>query len=175
MLPGKLVRTIDEHREAVAEAAVQHIRRDAALSSVQRLPDPQLQRWATDIVGGMSSWIGDADHEPRAKILYAFGQERFRQQVPLVELVRMLHICREHVVSHVRDVGFALTPVDIYVDEEMEHDLAGYFEFATYHIVTGYEAAREREEHVREIRRANNTLPGAVSRMGARTGHARAA
>ena len=74
---------------------------------------------------------------------YEFGKSWFEQKIPLPELIRTLHLWRESAVSHVRGLGFEQSSLHIYIEEEFEHDMIGLYDFAMYHLVRGYEDARE--------------------------------
>jgi hypothetical protein len=148
---AKLLKKIDEHRESIAQAAIEHIRNDPRLPRINELTDFRLSAWGKDIPGRFTIWTEAPGDTTLAEQFYDFGRNRFREDLPLAELVRACHIWREATVSYLRSQGFELTPLDIYLEEEAEHDLIGFFDFVLYHLVRGYEDARHEANTVREI------------------------
>ena len=142
MLTIKLVHVVEEHRDAIAASAVRRMRKDPATPVIGALPDSTLSGWGKELAGSFRLWSDATEHETLARRFFGFGQERCRQQLPLAELIRACHIWRECSVSHLRDQGFQSTSLDIYMEEEVEYDLAGFFEFAAYQITRGYEDVR---------------------------------
>lgn len=157
---------IKDHRDAIAEAVIREMRRDSNLPVIHGLPDSVIRSWGDNIIESFRIWAVDADHELCAERCYTFGRCRCEENVPLLELIRTFHICRERVVAYLRCQGFEHTSLDIYIEEETEHHLAGFFDFATYHAVRAYEDARQIEDAVRDnlhASRASRRLRGAVT------------
>jgi hypothetical protein len=155
MLTTRLVKVIKDHRDAISEAIIRQMHRDPNLNVIHGLPDSVIRSWGDNIIESFRIWAVDADHELCADRCYTFGKSRCEEQIPLLELIRAFHICRERVVSYIRGQGFEHTSLDIYIEEETEHHLAGFFDFATYHTVRAYEDARQLDETVRENLKTN--------------------
>jgi len=125
------------------------MREDPATPAIGALSDSILSTWGKELAGSFRLWSEAAEHETLARRFFEFGQERCKQQLPLAELIRVCHIWRECSVSHLRDQGFQFTSLDIYMEEEVEHELAAFFDFAAYHITRGYENVRtQKSVHV---------------------------
>lgn len=150
MLTTRLVKVIKDHREAISEAVIREIRRDPKLPVTRGLSDLVIRSWGDNLIESFRIWAVDGDHDVCAQRCYSFGKSRCEEHIPLLETIRGFHICRERVVSYIRAQGFEHTSLDIYVEEETEHHLAGFFDFATYHAVRAYEDTRELNEAVRQ-------------------------
>lgn len=150
MLTTRLVKVIKAQREAISEAIIREIHRDSKMPVTRRLSDVVLRSWGDQLIESFRIWAEEGDHDLCAQRCYSFGRSRCEEHIPLLETIRGFHICRERVVSHIRGEGFECTSLDIYIEEETEHHLAGFFDFATYHAVRAYEDAREREKAARE-------------------------
>jgi hypothetical protein len=145
MLTTKLVQLIEDHRDAIAEAAIGRMHTDPGMPTVGALPGDRLSRWGTELAGVFRLWVEDPGQEALANRYRQFGRDRFREGLPLAELIRACHIWRECSVTHLRNQGFEQTSFDIYIEEEVEHDLASFFEMIVYHMTRGYEEAREED------------------------------
>ena len=143
MLIAKLVNAVEDHREAISQQVIQEIRRDARLRVIRSLPDARVRSWGTYLIESFRIWVESSDDEVCADSCYRFGRSRFEEKIPFPELIRAFHICRERVVSYLRSQGFEETAFEIYVEEEAEHDLAAFFDFALYHAARAYEDARQ--------------------------------
>ena len=166
MLTTRLVKVIKEHRDAISEAVIREMRRDPDLHVIHTLPDSLMRSWGDNIIESFRIWAVDVDHELCAERCYSYGRRRYEEHIPLLELIRGFHICRERVVSWIRSQGFEHTSLDIYIEEETEHHLAGFFDFATYHAVRAYEDARHQEKAARQNIHAsthNHPVKGVVS------------
>jgi len=142
MFTTKLVHVVEKHRAGIAAAAIRRMREDPATPLIGALPDSTLSTWGKELAGSFGLWGEGEGREALARRFFEFGQERCREQLPLPELIRVCHIWRECSVSCLRDQEFQVTSLDIYMEEEVEYDLAGFFEFAAYHISRGYENIR---------------------------------
>ena len=150
MLTTRLVQVIKDHRDPISLAVIREIRRDPDLPVTRSLSDALIRSWGDNIIESFRIWAEEADHELCAQRCYSYGRSRYEDHIPLLELIRGFHICRERVVSYIRGQGFEHTSLDIYIEEETEHHLAGFFDFATFHAVRAYEDARQREITLRE-------------------------
>jgi hypothetical protein len=70
------------------------------------------------------------------------GRLRFETSVNLYEVVRCLHILKLKILEFVRNRGFAQSSIEIYAQEEIEHYVGLFFDWALYNIVRGYEEAQ---------------------------------
>lgn len=162
MLTTALVKAIEDHREGIATEVIREIRLDPTVPVVNSLPDLRIRDWGPHLIEGFRMWV-ERNLEVCAKWCYDFGRCRHDEHIPLLELLRIFHISRERVVSYLRSQGFEYTPLDIYIEEEIEHSLAGFFDFAVYHAVRAYEDARQQNsahEEKKEQRKVLSTATG---------------
>jgi hypothetical protein len=146
LCPG-LVQTIEDHREAIAQSAVEEIRGDPAFRRMSTLPESYLCSLAERAVESFQMWIDQTDRKILASKFQESGRARFKEEIPLPELVRAVTVWRQRTISYLRNRGFANSALDIYIEEELEYDLTEFYEFALYHLVLGYdEACKARRE-----------------------------
>lgn len=146
MLTAQLLQAIDGASETICQSVIQQIRHDPAVPTMAKLPEEQLLSWSRSLYGSLQEWMESSEDSALAKRFYEFGKQRFADHVPLPELIRAFHLWRGGAVSYVRGLGFEQTTLSIYVEEELEHDLVAFYEFALYHLARGYEDARSQTQ-----------------------------
>ena len=79
------------------------------------------------------------------------GRARFRDGVPVSELVYALVITKHHLRRYIRDHGLVdfvgdriaaqeLLPVELHSIQELNYQVGEFFDRALYHLARGYEA-----------------------------------
>lgn len=78
------------------------------------------------------------------------GRVRFRENVPVSELVYALVITKRHLRRYIREHGLIestdriaheeLLPLDLYSVQELNYQVGDFFDRALYHLARGYEA-----------------------------------
>ena len=87
------------------------------------------------------------------------GATRFRQGVPLSELVYAIILTKQHLRRHIREHGLVdfagdrvapveLLPLELHSIQELNYQVGEFFDRALFHLTRGYEA--EAARHVRE-------------------------
>lgn len=158
MLTAKLVQIIEKEWEVIAHAAIRKMRDDPALPTIRELPEPTLLGWGEGLLLSLRTWTEAQDLNALAARSFESGRARFAEQIPLAEIVRAFHLWRESAVSLLRGLGFERSSLDVYIEEELEHDLIGFYDFALYHLVRGYEEARQQQQDLERPVAAEHTL-----------------
>ncbi len=147
MVSRTLVQTIEDNCERITARIVRHLRQDPKLAHISRLPESELQDRAREVLKNLGRWLV-AGHEGEIAQRYeSLGRHRREESIPLHEVVRSLHILREHIVDFVREQGIGQSAVQLYAEEELEHLVGLFFDGAVYHTVRGYEGAMHQEAH----------------------------
>ena len=79
------------------------------------------------------------------------GRIRFRQGVPVSELVYALLITKQHLRRHIREHGLVdfagdrvtpeeLLPLELHTIQELNYQVGEFFDRALYYLASGYEA-----------------------------------
>jgi hypothetical protein len=142
MSVSRLVQSIETHWEDVAHGAIRRIRNDEDVPKMRSLTDLDLLRWTRQILEALKTWA--PNHEDRAvsSEYQALGRLRFRKSIPLYEVVRCLHILKLSIVDFIRDHAYAQNTLELYAQEEFEHQITLFFDWLLYNVAVGYEEAR---------------------------------
>ena len=139
----RLARSIEEHREEIATDTIRHIRQDKEVPHMVKISDQDLRDWVGGILSILPTWPGEAWDAKASERFQNLGKRRFEFAIPLHEAVRCLLIMKQQVFDYARSRGFAQNAMEIYAQEELEHHMGRLFDRLVYHVVRGYEEARE--------------------------------
>lgn len=146
MLANNLVRMIEGHAEQITVDVINRLREDPELPSLKRLPEAELRSWAGHILKHLGDWLSESDEKQIASCYEGLGKLRFSEHVPLHESVRNFQRLKETMITYIRNQGFHQTTMEVYAQEEFEHLLGRFFDKMIYHVVRGYEGARQYDE-----------------------------
>ena len=148
MVFARLVQFIEEHYEPISNRILDRIRGDGKLSHLQRISQGDLEEMGQRLVKNLSHWLLEAQRGEVERRYEDIGKQRFREGVPLHELVWGLLLVRRCVVDYVREQGLAQCTVDIYAEEELEHRMDELFDELCFHLVRGYEVELRKATHL---------------------------
>jgi hypothetical protein len=100
---------------------------------------------------GLGKWIGDTDEDAVRDEYEEMGRVRFRQGVPVSELVYALLIMKSHLRRYIREHGLVdfagdrvappeLLPLELHSIQDINYRVGEFFDRALYHLARGYEA-----------------------------------
>ena len=141
MLSSKLVRLIESHWEPLTNAIVRQIRGDLRLDHVGRLPDSELRERGRDILERLGHWLTVSGEHELARHFGRVGATLLREDIPLAEVVLAYSIIKKGIIDYVRAQGIGPDTMELYAEEELEHEAGRFFDAALYHLVRGHEEA----------------------------------
>jgi hypothetical protein len=154
MLSSKLIRLIEDHWDPIANRILAEICHDPRLKHMASLPAGDLRERARDILQRLGHWLSVSKTDELARQYERLGGLRFEESIPLAEVALSYLIVKDRMLEFVRDQGIGESPVAIYAEEELEHCVGRFFDTAVYHIILGYEEAREEAGTMRHRSRA---------------------
>ncbi len=143
MMFNRLVQMIETQSDEIVTSLVHRIRQDPELKRLPMLTDPELRQWASGVVTRLGNCLGT--HDDGMVVYEKLGRLRCQQHIPLHETLREILLLKETIVRFLRERAFANTQVELYAEEELEHQIHGYFDHIIYHFVRGYEGASGNE------------------------------
>ena len=141
MISAKLVQLIEDHSDTITDRVVREIRHHPRMHHIGRLPETELRDVCQDVLKRLGHWLLASREDEVARHFEAQGRVRAKEKVPLHEVVNGSHILKERMLDYVRDQGIAQTSVELYAEEELEHQIGVFFDAVVYHVVKGYEEA----------------------------------
>lgn len=141
MVSAKLVTQIETHWEAIHARFLRLMRGSQTLPAVQRLPESELQEACRRILRNLGHWLVSSSEADIAKMFEQVGRQRKLERIPLSQAVRAVQLMRQATTDYVRDEGVFESSVDLYAEEELEHELARFFDLVVFYLVRGYEVS----------------------------------
>jgi hypothetical protein len=147
MLSVKLIQAVEDHWEQIGAKVLRDIQGHPDLGHLKQLPESELKDRAQEVTRNLGHWLMAKEQELSGRY-EGLGRHRFREHVPLHEVVRALQILKDNITGFVRDQGFSQTSVELYAEEELEHLVSRFFDAVVYHVVRGYEEAIRSAAHL---------------------------
>jgi hypothetical protein len=150
MLGTRLLLLIQAHAGVLTRDVVQDLRTNERTPSFRRLAPADVETRVSALFYNLGKWMGDPD-ERTVQVEYEdMGRMRFRQGVPISEMVYALLIGKHHLRRAIREHGLVdfagdritpeeLLPVELYSIQELNYQVGEFFDRALYHLARGYE------------------------------------
>lgn len=142
MVSPKLVQLLETHWEAVSARFFRLLNTESGLPHIKKLPESELNLVCRRLVSNIGQYLMT---KPGSGIVIEYeriGRERFHEGVPLSECIRGIQILKEAAIGYLRDQGLFDTSVDIYAEEELEHQIGIFFDALVVNLAVGYEKAQ---------------------------------
>ena len=151
MLGTRLLLLIQSHAGPLTRDVVEDLRTNLRTPTFRRLDPADIETRVSALFYNLGKWIGEADeHAVRAEY-EDMGRARFRDGVPISELVFALVITKHHLRRYIRDHGLVdfagdrvappeLLPLELHSIQELNYQVGVFFDRALYHLAHGYES-----------------------------------
>jgi len=127
------------------------LRTNERTPSFRRLSPANLESRIGALYSNLGRWIGDPDENAVRAEYEDMGRRRFRESVPVSEIVYVLLITKQHLRRYIRDHGLVdfagdrmmpdeLLPLELHSIQELNYQVGEFFDRALYHLARGYEA-----------------------------------
>jgi hypothetical protein len=144
MVSPKLVQLLETHWEAVSARFFRLLNSESGLPHIKKLPESELNLVCRRLVSNIGQYLMT---RPGAGIGIEYeriGRERFHEGIPMSECIRGIQLLKEAAISYLREQGLFDTSVDIYAEEELEHQIGIFFDILVVNLAVGYEKAQSR-------------------------------
>jgi len=152
MLTSRLIELIDSQAAFLIRDAMQDIVTNERTSSFHQIPIAELEPRIAALYFNLREWVGNPQEEAVRNEYEEWGRTRFRQGIPLSEIVYCLILAKAHLRRFIREHGLVsfsgdrvtpdeLVPVQLYGIQELNQMVGEFFDRALYHLTRGYEAA----------------------------------
>jgi hypothetical protein len=152
MLISRLMNLIEASAASLTGETMQAVMTNEHTSSFRWIPIAELEPRIAALYLNLGKWVGDPQEEAVREEYEEWGRTRFRQRIPLSEIVYCLILAKAHLSRFIRDHGLVsfcgdrvtpdeLVPVELYGIQELNYMIGEFFDRALYHLTRGYEAA----------------------------------
>ena len=151
MLSARLIQLIETHSEALTREALQDIATNPRTPSFRIIPRAELESRTDGLYRNLGAWIGDPRDDAVRAEYEEWGRRRFRQGIPLSQIIYALILIKHHLRRYIRDHGLVefsgdpvlpgeFLPVHLYGVQELNYTVGEFFDRALYYLARGYEA-----------------------------------
>jgi hypothetical protein len=150
MLSTRLIQLIEQHAEGLTREARQELLTNPRTPSFRRVPPEELEARIGGLYRNLGNWIGDPDDDTVRAAYEDWGKRRFRQGIPISEVVWALVVAKHQLRRYVRDHGLVefagdrvvpgeFLPVQLHGLQELNFMIGEFFDRALYYLARGYE------------------------------------
>lgn len=160
MLTARLIQLIETHSDALTRETLEDIITNERTPSFHQLHRAELELRLSAIYHNLGKWVSGPNEEAVRKDFEGWGRIRFRQGIPLSEIIYSLIITKHHLRRYIRDHGLIdspgdrvasgeFLPVGLHAIQELNYQIGEFFDRALYHLALGYEA--EANTHRKDV------------------------
>jgi len=143
MLAYRLVRLIETHSEPLAEGLLAKLQACDKCRNFQKVPSHEFRQRVYEIYHNLGEWLLSKKEEDVARRYTEIGHRRFRQGVPLSELIWAIVLTREFLLDYLKRDAVVEKPAEVFGEVEMLGMLETFFDRAIYYAALGYERAHQ--------------------------------
>ena len=151
MLAARLIQLIETHAEGLTREVLQDFTTNPKTQLLQKAPRAELEARIGSLYRNLGAWIGDPRDDAVQAEYEEWGRRRFRQGIPLSEIVYALVLIKHHLRRYIRDHGLVqfsadsavsgeFLPVHLHAVQELNFMVGEFFDRALYYLARGYEA-----------------------------------
>jgi len=152
MLGARLLLLIQAHADRLSREVEQDLRTNERTPTFRRLDPANIEERVSAFFYNLAKWIGDVDESSVKAEYEEMGRARFRDGVPVSEMIYALLISKHHLREYIREHGLVdfagdrivpeeLLPVELHSVQELNYQVGEFFDRALYHLAVGYEVA----------------------------------
>jgi hypothetical protein len=143
MSPRHLARHLEEHADEIADQLVRAVRQHAELASHRRLAEPELRALFLRLVQLLAEARERAPELAHSHELEALGRQRWREGIPLAEVLLVMKLGAEHSLAALQAGELEEDQPDELRDERsFARELEHLFEAGVRAVERGYAAER---------------------------------
>lgn len=139
----RLVRIIETNSEALVSSLLERVRHSESTRSYsERVPEEDLRQLVLGVYRNLGEWLLGKTEMDIEKRYHEIGVVRFRQQVPLSELVWAIVLVKETLWHFLAWENIPGRAEEVYGELELVQLAGHFFDRAIHSAVAGYEQAR---------------------------------
>ena len=151
MLGARLLLLIQSHAGSLTRETLQDLVTNERTAAFRHLRPAELESRVALLFNNLARWIGDPSDEAVRKEYEEMGRTRFREGVPLSELIYAIILTKQHLRRYIREHGLVdfsgdritpdeLLPLELHSIQELNYQVGEFFDRALFYLTCGYEA-----------------------------------
>jgi hypothetical protein len=136
---GRVIALIESHAEDLTRGTLEKIRASLRTPSYRKLSYEDLYARIFDVYRDLGHWLLDKTDTAIRSRFTDLGERRFKEGVPLSEVLWALVTTKEYLRAYVSAWAFADSAVELYRQQELDRLIAHFFDRAMCYAAEGYE------------------------------------
>jgi hypothetical protein len=132
---------LERNWEQIADHVIAQARRENESARYGRLDETDVRERAQLVLQDLESWLLSGDEESVRLKYQELGRRRYKESIPLEQVVYKLQTIERSIVAFLRDYTPIETAVDLHAEVELLMALHSFFSTTIYGVVYGYEKA----------------------------------
>lgn len=146
MARHRLIRIIECHSRQLADELLTRVQNSNHLPSYNKVPESELKQRVYEIYSHLGQWLITAPEADIARQYTEIGARRFRQGVPLSELLWAIILTKDNLWDFLNRESWPGFEVEVLAEHEMFRVIDQFFNRAMYHATRGFERAERAEQ-----------------------------
>ncbi len=138
MFDEALAKIIKKNANNITTKLIEAIKTHPRTKYYHNLEPDLLKERVLDICKNFDDWIIDRTEEQMKRIYLNFGRIRYREGVPLEQLIYAIFLTRKYITSILHNMASEENPLKIYQLLEFIEMISTFFEEMVYFISLGY-------------------------------------
>jgi hypothetical protein len=142
MISVRLVAMIEDHAAQLTAGLVTDLQHHPRTGGYHRLSPLELHNRTYDVYRHLSKWVTKGSEGEIELTFTDLGRRRFREGIPLSEVIFALVLTQNHLLDYVKSSGLSDSALDLYQELELVQVVTQFFDKAIYYAARGFELAR---------------------------------
>jgi hypothetical protein len=138
-LAGRLIGLIESNAEQLTRSTVESLRTNPRTRSYRTLSSDDLYSRVYDVYHDLGLWLFEKADGAIQSRFNEMGEMRFKQGVPLHEVLWAMILTKNHLRNHLAAWALADSAVELHRQRELDQAIAQFFDRAMYYTTEGYE------------------------------------
>jgi hypothetical protein len=150
LLSARLIELIQANAEHLAHDVLKDYATNPRTRHWNVVPGSELEQRVISTYRNLGNWISDPREEAVQAEYEEWGRKRYRNKIPLSEVVFAVILLKHHLQKYIREHGLVehsrdryasqeILPLHLYGIQELNYIVGDFFDKALYHLARGYE------------------------------------
>jgi len=150
LLSARLIELIETHAENLTRDVLKEYATNPRTRHWGVVPSNELEQRVFRTYHNLGDWLGDPKEDAVQAEYEEWGRKRYRNGIPLSEIVYAVILLKHHLRRYIRDHGLVessrgrqaaqeILPVHLYGIQELNYLVGDFFDKALYYLARGYE------------------------------------
>ena len=144
MIYLKLIKLIEDNAEELSKRLVKDLLSRKETKGYRTLSEDLVRERVCDVYSNLGSWLSAEKHASGEirKVYVELGKKRFREKIPLHEVLLAFMLIKRHLWLYVREKQFFDSAYELYQALELNNRVVLFFDRVIYFVTMGYEEER---------------------------------